>query len=46
MDKTTRTAIARTYEVDRGNGGGESGAREVGEGRGEGGGGGGWLSGL
>jgi hypothetical protein len=44
MDKATRAAIARTYEVDRGGGGGESGAREGGEGAG--GGKVGWLSGL
>ena len=37
MDKATRAAIAHAYEVDRGGGGGESGAREGGEGRGEGG---------
>jgi hypothetical protein len=42
MDKATRSAIARAYEVDRGDGGGESGAGEGGDG----GDGGGRLSGL
>jgi hypothetical protein len=45
MDKVTRTAIARAYEIGRGDGGGESGVREGGEGEGKGRGGGGWLSG-
>jgi hypothetical protein len=44
MGKATRAAVARAYEVYRGNGGGESGAQESGEGGG--GGGGGWLSSL
>jgi hypothetical protein len=46
IDKATRAAIARAYEVDRSDGGCESGAREGGEGGGEGEGVGGWLSGL
>jgi len=41
MGKATRAAIARIYEVDRGNGGGESGAREGGGGGTEAGSGGG-----
>jgi hypothetical protein len=44
MDKATRAAIARAYEVGRGDNEGESGARKGCEGEGEG--GGGWLSGL
>jgi hypothetical protein len=44
MGKATRAAIARAYEVNRGNGTGEIGAREGGEGGGRG--GGGWLRGL
>ena len=46
MDKVTHAAIARAYEVDRGDGGGKNGAREGGKGGSEGFGGGRWLSGL
>jgi hypothetical protein len=47
-DKATRAAIARAYEVDRGDGGGKSGRRKGGEGGGGRGRGvvGGWLSGF
>jgi hypothetical protein len=44
MDKATRVAIVRAYEVDRGDGGGDRGTREGGEVGGEGGGGVGFLS--
>jgi hypothetical protein len=46
VEKATCAAIARAYEVDRGDVNGESDAREGGEYGGEGGGGSGWLSGL
>jgi|AntAceMinimDraft_1070359.scaffolds.fasta_scaffold323003_1 hypothetical protein len=46
MGKATRAAIARAYEIGRGGGKGEGGAREGCEGGGEGRGRGGWLNGI